>query len=111
MSRIRVRALLVAVLFGAAVVTGPVMKANADPGQDQQLYDFMYQQWGIILYPQAYSQARRDVCGVTWGGYSTPDEVVDAFMDANPGWSYDQARGFVAASIAIYCPPPNLVVS
>jgi hypothetical protein len=109
MSKRRVRALLAAVAVGAAVVTGPVTKANATPQQDQLLYDVMYQQ-GIVLYPQAYSQARR-ACGVMWGGYGTPDEVVDAFMFGNPSWTYDQARTLVAAAVAIYCPPAPGVVA
>jgi hypothetical protein len=103
MSRLRVHVLLAAVALGAAVVSGPVAVANATPEQDQLLYDVMYQN-GIVLYPQAYSQAQR-ACGVMWGGYGTPDEVVDAFLSMNPGWTYDQARVFAAAAVAIYCPP------
>lgn len=103
MSKLRVRVLLAAMAFGAAVVSGPTAVANATPEQDQLLYDVMYQQ-GIVLYPQAYSQARR-ACGVMWGGYGTPDEVVDVFLDANPSWTYDQARAMVAAAITIYCSP------
>lgn len=106
MGKRKVRALLVAGLFGAAVVTGPVMKANASPQQDQMLYDVMYQQ-GIVLYPQAYAQARK-LCGVMWGGYGTPDEAVDVVSDANPQWDYSQAQLFVGAAITIYCPPPTM---
>lgn len=103
MSKLRVRVLLAAMAFGAAVVSGPVAVAHASPEQDQRLYDIMYQ-YGIVLYPQAYSQARR-ACGVMWGGYGTPDETVDAFLAGNPDWTYEQAVAMVAASIAVYCPP------
>jgi hypothetical protein len=106
MSRLRVRVLLAAVALGAAVVSGPTAVANATPAQDQLLYDVMYQN-GIVLYPQAYGQAQR-ACGVMWGGYGTPDAVVDAFLSMNPGWTYDQARVLVAAAIAIYCPPADV---
>lgn len=104
MSKLRIRVLLAALALGAAIVSGPVAVSHASPEQDQTLYDVMYQQ-GIVLYPQAYSQARR-ACGVMWGSYGTPDEVVAAFAAANPDWTYDQVRVFVAAAIAIYCPPP-----
>jgi hypothetical protein len=97
---------IIGACIGAAIVTSP--RAEASPQQDQLLYDVMAEH-GIVLYPQAYSQARR-ACGVMWGGYGTPDEVVDVFLDGNPTWTYDQARALVGAAIAIYCPPaPGIV--
>jgi hypothetical protein len=102
--------LLASVIIGACIGASIVRagEANASPEQDQLLYDVMAEH-GIVLYPPAYSQARR-ACGVMWGGYGTPDEVVDAFLTANPDWTYDQARALVGAAIAIYCPPaPGMV--
>lgn len=91
-------------LAGVALMLAP--QANATPEQDQLLYDGMAQA-GVVLFPAAYSQARR-ACGVMWSDAGTPDQVVDVFYRANPGWTYDQAQTFVALAIVIYCPPADM---
>ena len=61
---------------------------------------------GIALYPWAVEHANH-VCNDVWGGIH-PDDVVTEFQGINPSWTYDQVRAFVAVSIVVYCPPPDL---
>ena len=80
-------------------------QANATPDQDQQLYNYMLGQ-GIELWPVAYSQAYQ-VCSEVWSGRH-PEYVAAMWAARNPSWYFEQAEAFVAASIAIYCPPEQL---
>lgn len=86
----------------AALLVGLAPTATATPTQDQALADIMADA-GIYLYPVAYIQAGA-VCVDVWNGYS-PDWLASTIWSQNPDWTYLQAQTFVAASIAVYCPP------
>lgn len=60
---------------------------------------------GITLYPQAIPAAY-GVCNATWSGYS-PYEIAGVVLEANPAWTYDQAKAFVGLAVLIYCPPDD----
>lgn len=89
----------------AAVVLALSPQANATPEQDQQLHDIMASV-GIELYPNGYRQAYA-VCSEVWGGRH-PEYVASLVASGNPSWYFEQAETYVAAAIAIYCPPDQL---
>lgn len=89
---------LSALLFSAA-------PASATPSQDSDFWDILLAN-NIVPGPQAVQHART-ICAALWSGRADVWEVVDAVYQDND-LSYDDATAFVAASIAVYCPPADI---
>lgn len=79
--------------------------AAATPVQDGQFFSLLLQQ-GIEPGPNAVSSAYV-VCSQVWSGVN-PYTMSAVVQRDNPTFDYDLAKRFVAASIIVYCPPPEL---